>query len=406
MDRQNAYEWLRLINCLGCGSARIWEIMNSFGTVSEACACLDGDSAGSGLFREKELNSASRTSPEQLGELISYCESHNIYILTWDDEIYPQRLRTIYNPPVLLFCRGDLSCLENEFSLSVVGTRKPSDYSVRVTAALVKELAGFGITIASGFAVGIDIAASLAAVRAGGKTIAVLGCGLDVNYPPDNVRYRSEIEQSGLFVSEYYPLMVGTRSSFPARNRILSGLSLGTIVAEAGVKSGALITANLALGQGRDIFAIAPHDLFDPRYGGNVSLIRDGAVCLCGVRDIMYEYYENYGHKIANADAVFSSVSGGKPVSAKSSAETADTLSEKVMEVREEEQSAEEFDASELGDEEALVYGALKKAGRPVQANDLAEMCGMDISEMMSVLTDLEIEGAVTSSAGQHYSAN
>ncbi len=406
MDRQNAYEWLRLINCLGCGSVRIWEVMNNFGTVSEACACLDDRSARSRLFKERELKNADRTSPEQIDELISYCESHNIYILTWDDDIYPERLRAIYNPPALLFCRGDLSCLGNEFSISVVGTRRPSDYSVRVTSALVKELAGFGITIVSGFAVGIDIAASLAAVRAGGKTIAVLGCGLDVDYPRENAQYRSEIEKSGLFISEYYPLAVGTKISFPARNRILSGLSLGTVVAEAGAKSGALITANLALSQGRDIFAVAPHDLFDPRYGGNVSLIRDGAVCLCGIRDIMYEYYENYGHKIANADAVFSAISDGKTNHAHSRTEAAGTLSGKVSDFREEEQPAEEFDASELNEEEALVYSTLKKAGQPVQADDLAEMCGMDISEMMSVLTDLEIEGAVTSSAGQRYSAN
>lgn len=406
MDRHNAYEWLRLINCLGCGSVRIWEVMDNFGTISEACACLEDKSARSRIFKEKELKNADRTSPEQIDELISYCESHNIYILTWDDEIYPQRLRAIYNPPALLFCRGDLSCLENEFSISVVGTRRPSDYSVRVTGALVKELAGFGITIVSGFAVGIDITANLAAIRVGGKTIAVLGCGLDRDYPRENALYRSEIEQNGLFISEYYPLASGTRTSFPARNRILSGLSLGTVVAEAGVKSGALITANLALSQGKDIFAVAPHDLFDPRYGGNVSLIRDGAVCLCGIRDIMYEYYENYGHKIANADAVFSAVSDGKPSPAHSRTETADTFSENVTEAREEEQSAEAFDTSEFNDEETLVYGALKKAGKPVQADDLAEMCGMDISEMMSVLTDLEIEGAVTSSAGQRYSAN
>lgn len=409
MDKQNVFEWLWLINCLGCGSPRIWEVMDGFGAVSEAYAALRDKPRRNVLLKESERKNADRTSPEQIEELISYCEKHNIYIMTIDDELYPQRLRSIYNPPALLFCRGDLSCLDNDFSISVVGTRNPSDYSVRVTGALVKELCSFGITIVSGFAVGIDITANLTAARCGGKTIAVLGCGLDVDYPRENAQYRSEIEQSGLFISEYYPLAVGTKISFPARNRILSGLSLGTVVAEAGVKSGALITANLALSQGKDIFAVSPHDLFDTRYGGNVSLIRDGAICLCGVRDIVYEYYENYGHKIANADAVFVGIPEESASSAYRQADRIDPLAEDMT--AEAGDAAENtnsvgFDASVLDGDEAEVYAVLKKTGTSVQADDLAEMCGMDISEMMSVLTDLEIEGAVTSSAGQRYSAN
>lgn len=418
MDRRNVFEWLRLVNCLGCGNVRIWEVMKHFRTVSEACSALGDRSARNLPLTDKERQSAARTSDEQLNELIAYCEEHNIYILTFDDEKYPERLRSIYNPPALLFCRGDLSCLDNDFSISVVGTRKPSEYSERVTSALVKELCSFGITIVSGFAVGIDIAANLAAVRCGGKTIAVLGCGLDRDYPFENVKYRREIEQNGLFVSEYYPQMGGTKHSFPARNRILSGLSLGTAVIEAGERSGALITANLALSQGKDIFVAAPHDLFDKRYGGNVSLIRDGAICLCGVRDIVYEYYENYGHKIANADAVFVGIPEGSASTAYRQADRIDPLAEdkptaldvSAADASEDDtvgsESSPEFDASELEGDEAAVYAALKKAGGFVQADDLAEMCGMDISEIMSVLTDLEIEGAAVSSAGQRYSAN
>lgn len=408
MDKQNVFEWLWLINCLGCGSIRVWEVMENFRSISEAYAALSDRAERGRLFKDAERKNADRTTSEQLNKLISYCESRNIYILTFDDELYPERLKSIYNPPALLFCRGDLSCLANDFSISVVGTRKPSDYSVRVTSALVKELCGFGITIVSGFAVGIDITANLSAVRNGGKTIAVLGCGLDRDYPSENVRYRSEIERNGLFISEYYPQTGGTKLSFPARNRILSGLSLGTVVAEAGVKSGALITANLALGQGKDIFVLAPHDLFDSRYGGNVSLIRDGAICLCGVRDIVYEYYENYGHKIANADAVFKGISGGESAeranSAYRKADRIDPLSEDGRgENSAENTEKEKFDVSVLDEAEAQVYKLLEEAGKPVRADDLAVMCGMDISDMLGILTDLEIEGAVESSAGQCY---
>ncbi len=407
MDGRNVFEWLRLVNCLGCGSRRIWEVTDNFHSISEAYSALEDRTQRKVLLSKNEQTAAERTSAGQTEELISYCEKHNIYILTFDDDKYPQRLKSIYNPPAVLFCRGDMDCLENDFSISVVGTRKPSDYSVKVTSALVRELCSFGITIVSGFAVGIDITANLSAARSGGKTIAVLGCGLDRDYPKENSAYRKEIEENGLFVSEYYPQAGGTKISFPARNRILSGLSLGTVVTEAGIKSGALITANLALSQGKDIFALAPHDLFDRRYGGNVSLIRDGAVCLCGVRDIVYEYYENYGHKIANADMTgFAGFPNRKASAAYRQADRIDPLAENdADEQTVGENSGEAFDASGLDEESARVYNILKEAGRSVQADELAEMCGMDISQMMSVLTDLEIEGAVTSSAGQQYSA-
>lgn len=410
MERQNVFDRLWTVNCLGCGNVRIWDIMDKFPSAAEARAALEDKEQRKGLLTESEIRSAERTSAEQINELIDYCENHNIYILTYDDKLYPERLKSIYNPPAVLFCRGDMNCLESDFSISVVGTRKPSDYSVRVTAALVRELCSFGITIVSGFAVGIDITANLSAVRSGGKTIAVLGCGLDRDYPKENVQYRSEIEKNGLFISEYYPLAGGSRVSFPARNRILSGLSLGTVVSEASVKSGALITANLALSQGKDIFALAPHDLFDKRYGGNVALIRDGAVCLCGVKDIVYEYYENYGHKIANAGAAMSAAfPEGKSSSAYRQASRIDPLAEDTKEYVPENDEADipghEYDASALEGDEAKVYSLLKESEKPLLADELAEMCGMDISDMLMLLTDLEIEGAVIPAAGQSYTA-
>jgi len=436
VENGNVYEWLWLVNCVGCGNSRIWQIVSDFGSVREAYEFLSDKEKRKKLFNAGECRSADRVTSEQIDGLISYCENRNIYILTYDDIRYPDRLRNIYNPPAVLFCRGDMSCLENDFSLSVVGTRKPSDYSVKVTASLVKELCKMDITIISGFATGIDITANLSAVRNGGKTIAVLGCGLDHDYPKENSRYRKEIEENGLFISEYFPQFSGSHVSFPTRNRILSGLSLGTIVAEAAVKSGALITANLALSQGKDIFVFAPHDLFDRRYGGNVALIRDGAICLCGVKDIVYEYYENYGHKIAKAQPLDSVTlpsdleeknykgivkfdpykdieeKEDKPRRKKKSAEKtaekneAETQEAEALISQKAQPDEPEFDVSVLDDETAEVYRILKDAGKPVQADDLAQMCGMDISEMLMVLTDLEIEGAVKSAAGNIYTAN
>ncbi|MBD5138908.1 MAG: hypothetical protein HDT24_06350, partial [Ruminococcus sp.] len=129
MERQNVFDWLWIVNCLGCGSVRIWEVMGNFKSASEARAALEDKEQRKLLLTESERRFAERTTAEQLSELIGYCESHNIYILTFDDELYPERLKSIYNPPAVLFCRGDMGCLESDFSISVVGTRKPSDYS-------------------------------------------------------------------------------------------------------------------------------------------------------------------------------------------------------------------------------------------------------------------------------------
>lgn len=417
MDRQNVFEWLWLVNCFGCGSNRIWEFMSEFPDVSAAYEAVRNPEKRKPFLTAAENRSAERVTEEQVNELISYCEEHNIYLLTFDDEIYPEKLRSIYDPPALLFCRGDISCIGNDFSLSIVGTRKPSEYSVRVTESLVKELSALGITIVSGFAVGIDIASNLSAVRNGGKTVAVLGCGLDHDYPRENIVYREEIEKNGLFISEYFPKFTGNGRSFPARNRILSALSLGTIVVEAGVKSGSLITANLALSQGRDVFAVAPHNLFDRRYGGNVSLIRDGAVCLCGINDILYEYYENYGHKIANTARRFNiDIRSGKtekaedPSAAAKKKKTVPKAETKVSDdgvspSEEPETKASGYDASILDVDEARIYDFLKAGEKPVLADELAGEFDMEISEMLSLLTDMELEGAISISAGG-YTAN
>lgn len=414
MNRQNVLEWLWFTACLGCGSNRIWETAGRFPTVSEAYEALHDPEIQKKYFTAAEIKNAAKNPDEKMEELISYCENRNIYIMTFDDENYPERLRSIYNPPAVMFCRGDLSCLKNDFCLSVVGTRKPSDYSVKLTNALVKELAVLGAGIISGFAVGIDITANLSAVRNGGKTAAVLGCGLDYDYPRDNIKYRGEIEENGLFISEYYPKASGTRYSFPTRNRILSGLSLGTIVIEAAVKSGALITANLALGQGRDIFAAAPHDLFDKRYGGNVSLIRDGAVCLCGIKDILYEYYENYGHKIASAAEEMLKTSetpkAPKAAEIKRGKKTAEDIPKaeerEIAEKPADIQQSSEIDLSEFTEDEVKIYSVLKEAGKPLLADELAEICGIDVSDVLTLLTDLEIGGAVSPAAGQSYTVN
>jgi DNA processing protein len=208
-------------------------------------------------------------------------------VLISNDEAYPARLREIYDYPPVLYVRGELRP-EDEYAVAVVGTRRATVYGKQVTSELAAELAAAGITVVSGLARGVDTIAHRAALGAGGRTIAVFACGLDIVYPPENDRLAREIAAHGACISEY-PL--GTRpraENFPRRNRILSGLGLGVLVTEAAETSGALITARFAVEQNREVFAL-PGSVLSPASRGTNRLIQDGAKLVRQASDIMEE---------------------------------------------------------------------------------------------------------------------
>ena len=208
--------------------------------------------------------------------------------MTWHDEEYPRRLKEIADAPPVLYCRGALHP-DDETSVAVVGTRRPTDYGYRVTAELCGELAARGVTVVSGLALGIDARAHKATLDAGGRTIAVLGNGLDTVYPRENRRLAERIvEEGGALVSEF---VLGTRpeaSNFPRRNRIISGMTLGTLITEASETSGTRWTVYHALEQNREIFCV-PGSVYSDASKLTNRLIREGAKLVCGVSDILEE---------------------------------------------------------------------------------------------------------------------
>lgn len=208
-------------------------------------------------------------------------------VLTWKDRLYPPLLREVGDAPPVLYLYGKLTEADR-FALAVVGTRNSSTYGQQVTQRMVTELAKGEVTIVSGLALGIDTIAHTAALDAGGRTIAVLASGLDIIYPPGNRKLAHRIVESGqgVLISEYPPGLQPDGKNFPARNRIISGLSLGVLVVEAPERSGALITAGFALKQGRDVFAI-PGSILSSRSAGVNKLIQDGAHSVMSVKDII-----------------------------------------------------------------------------------------------------------------------
>jgi DNA processing protein len=214
-------------------------------------------------------------------------ERHRVNVLVCEDPTYPSRLKEIYDYPPVLYVRGSLPA-EDETCLAIVGTRRPTVYGRQVTEEIVADLARSKITIVSGLARGIDSVAHRAALDAGGKTAAVFGSGLDIVYPAENAKLAQAVMENGALISEY-PLGVKPKAeNFPLRNRIMSGLSLGVLVVEAGEKSGALITAHQAVEQNREVFAI-PGSILSPASQGTNRLIQEGAKLVRNYADILQE---------------------------------------------------------------------------------------------------------------------
>lgn len=251
---------------------------------------LEAGGVPSGLAK-KLLDSRTLTRAEAT---LRMCAGHGIELLTILDPRYPQRLRNIDNPPVLLYTLGRLPDFDHTAAVALVGTRKASRTAVEIAYNFAYEMAESEILVVSGMATGIDLAANQAAIAASGRTVAVLGCGLDVCYPASSKPvYEQILAGKGCLVSEYPPGTPPLGRNFPVRNRIISGLSLGVLVVAAPEKSGSLITANLAADQGRDVFVV-PGGIGEAEFAGSNGLIKQGAAPVTETADIVVQYRQRY----------------------------------------------------------------------------------------------------------------
>jgi DNA processing protein len=287
MGNQEIKYWVGFNAISGIGRVRFAQMENYFGSLEKAWLASTGDLKQAGLDRSA-VQAINTGRPQiSLDDEMEKLAKADIQVYTYHDTGYPERLKEIYDYPPLIYIRGSL-LPRDEWCLAVVGTRKPTAYGRQVAEEIVTDLAQAKITIVSGLARGIDAVAHRSALKAGGRSIAVFACGLDNVYPPENAALARSIMEQGALVSEYPP---GTRPRseyFPRRNRILSGLSLGVLVIEAGASSGAVITANLALEQNRDVFAV-PGSILSPSSAGTNRLIQEGARLVTRAADILEE---------------------------------------------------------------------------------------------------------------------
>jgi DNA processing protein len=280
--------WIAFSKVPRIGRVRVGQLEEHFGKLEEAWRASASELRAAGLDTGTVsacLAARATVDPDAEVERLA---SHGVSALTWHDDAYPPRLLEVYDRPPVLYVRGALQPAD-EWAVAVVGTRRVSVYGRQVADEMARGLAASRVTVVSGLARGIDAIAHRAALEAGGRTIGVLACGLDMVYPPEHKRLAEQIAGQGALISDY-PLGTQPRSEFfPRRNRILSGVSLGVLVVEGDVKSGALITARQALEQNREVFAV-PGSIYSPNSRGTNKLIQDGEAKLTlTVEDVLAE---------------------------------------------------------------------------------------------------------------------
>jgi DNA processing protein len=359
VDELERTYWIAFARIRGIGRVRIQQLEDHFGSLEQAWTATAGELKAAGID-DAALRAivAARPDIDPEAEAGALARS-GVRAVTWHDDEYPKALLEIYDRPAVLFVRGQL-LRSDEWAVAVVGTRRVSVYGRQVAEEMSRGLAANRVTVVSGLARGVDAVAHRAALDTGGRTIAVLACGLDLVYPPEHKRLAEQICEQGALVSEY-PLGTEPRGDFfPRRNRILSGMSLGVLVVEGDLKSGALITARQALDQNREVFAI-PGSIYSPNSRGPNKLIQDGeAKPTLDVQDILAELNLTMAtHQI---------------------------------------EAAELIPADET---EGVILAQL--AGEPLHVDELRRVCGLPIATVTSALAMLELKGLVRQVGRMNY---
>jgi len=362
VKEQELKYWLAWNRISDIGPKRFHKLMEYFGSAENAWSVKSEEISRvlnlSNKISSRISEEKNNITPEQELDLLAKYKAN---VLTIKDDLYPENLKTIHDPPPVLYFKGNI-IKQDKNSISLVGSRKATYYGKMVAENLSKDLALAGLTIISGMARGIDTAAHKGALSVNGRTFAVLGCGIDLIYPPENRRLAKEIEESGALITEFSFSTLPERQNFPRRNRIISGLSLGTVVVEAGEKSGALITADFALEQGREVFAV-PGNITSSLSNGTHNLIKQGAKLVNNYRDILEEI-----------PGII------------------------TQEINTKEISAEKFSLSE---EEQIIYKII--SNQPIQIDEIIEVSKLSASKVSEILLNLELKDLIKEIEGKKF---
>ena len=370
MDPSQYLGWLALALTPGLGARMAGKLLREYGSpeaiFNASLTSLEAHRLPAVVAQA--INS--RRSMSDAAKELAQAQALGCRLLTWDEPEYPARLREIYDPPPLLYVLGDVDLL-NRHLISIVGSRRPTPYGNQIAERLARDLADRGLVITSGLARGIDACAHKGALNsATGKTIGVLGCGIDVIYPKENKKIFAEIQQRGAIVSEFPLGTFPAPQNFPIRNRLIAGMSLGVVVVEGAQYSGSLITARLAMEFGREVYAV-PGNVTQPSSFGPNSLIKQGAKLVTGWEDVVEELPTPVRAELM-------------PVETASSEERATLI------------------VSILGPVERTLYDMLS-VNESFHVDELVERSGLTSSEVLAALFDLELKTVVRQLPGKQF---
>ena len=339
--------------------------------------------------------------------IIKKSKEYGIKILSLFDKEYPFNLKQIDNPPYILYYKGDLKKLRRN-SVSIVGTRNPTNESKKYAFDIASKLSALNITVVSGMAKGIDKEAHLGAISSLVNTAAVLGNGIDIVYPSENVKVYNKLIESGIVVSEFEVGRKPDRMNFPRRNRIISGLSYATIMVEASSKSGALITVDYALNQGREVY-IAPYDEKLKEYFGNHKLYKEGAKIIYDITDILEDFDSIFSNDDDYLKMKLKYFEGGNISNEKNINENKIIKAQKNKDIKENKtikkiNENKKIEKPNLEGDEAKLYDIISKNDK-VHIDDIIEKTEMKTQVVTSVLMQLEINGFIKQTAGKYYTA-
>lgn len=387
--------WIRYQLALGAGCRKTGEMISYFGSAEKLFENSEYEWKLSGIFTPQQIIKLKNSTLESAYKVIEDCNKVGCGIVTPNDKLYPRMLKGLDDLPAVLYYRGDLRFLIHRIAIAVVGTREANENSLSVAKSLSASLCRSGAIIISGGALGVDSAAHTGAIESGGKTLAVLGNGFGSNYLSVNEELRNSVAQNGAVVTEYPPYSPAISRNFPIRNRIISGLSHGTVVVEAGVKSGSLITANIALEQGRDVFAV-PGDVMSDKFRGVHKLINDGAKPVFSAMDVLEGYAVKYPGvlDIEKIETELTMSGNVEKINTKTPTEESGKITRQVT-------IEKVVDLSVLSDDAKIVYAVF--GDEPIHIDDIKRKTGLNVSRIFSCVTELELSDFIVSEAGKLY---
>jgi DNA processing protein len=357
MGEQKKY-WIGFNLVSGVGPARLKKLIDTFGGVEQAWKASRADLINTGLYRRVVDDIVKAQNELDLDREVAELNSLGIQVLTWEDHLYPGRLLEIDSSPPVIYVRGRIESVDR-YSVAIVGTRRKSPYGETVAREIALGLVANGITVVSGLARGIDAIAHKSALEGEGRTLAVLGSGMDRIYPPEHRKLAKAISQRGAIITEYGLGTAPEARNFPPRNRIISGLSMAVIIVEAGESSGALITANFAAEHGREVFSV-PGSIHSKTSRGTNRLIRNGAIPYLALDDVL---------EVLNLELI---------------------ARQEMVE-----------DYLPEDDVERMIYEKL--SADPLHVDDIQAACGLPISKITASLSMLELKGQARQVGGMHY---